>query len=234
MEINGDIHRLDKLEAFNLRDRVEKELRDAILSGIFRPGQKLVESDIAEQLDVSRAPVREALTALERDGLVIDIFRRGYFVAEFTEEDIEEIYSLRLILEIGGLRRAYPLLIEKDFKLLQGIIDELGFKLSNHESQNEIVNIDLSFHEYILLCAKNKRLHEMWNKLRTQSQLLISVTSQTRYEYPGQPKAMHQSLLDAIQFNGIEGAEKELTFHILDAQERAIKTLEEYKWLIDK
>ncbi len=226
MQTNGDIHRLDKLEAFNLRDRVEKELRDAILSGVFRPGQKLVESDLAEQLDVSRAPIREALTALQRDGLVVDIFRRGYYVAKFTEEDIEEIYSLRLILEIGGLKRAYPKLVENDFKILQGIVDDLGFKLFNHENHNEIVNIDLSFHEYILLCAKNKRLHVMWNKLRSQSQLLISVTSQTRYDFPGQPKAMHQALLDAIHFHGIEAAEKELTFHILDAQDRATETLE--------
>lgn len=225
MHIEGDIKRLDKLEAFNLRDRVEKELRDAILSGVFRPGQKLVETDIADQLEVSRAPIREALTALQRDGLVVDIFRRGYFVSEFTEEDIEEIYGLRLILEIGGLKRAYPNLTEADFVVFQGIIDELGYMLSNHKEQNEIVNIDLTFHEYLLKCARNKRLQAMWNKLRSQSQLLIGVTSQTQYDYIEQPKTMHQNLLDAMCLKGLEAAEEELTFHITDAQERAIKSL---------
>ena len=93
---------LQPLNVQNLRGHIQEKLCTAILNGIFKPGERLVESAIAEQLGVSRAPVREVLSALEREGLVITIPRRGNFVVDFTDKDIEEIYSLRTLLEIGA------------------------------------------------------------------------------------------------------------------------------------
>ncbi len=72
--------------------------------GNFSPGQKLVEYDIAKQFEVSRAPVREALSALQKDGLVVDIYRKGYLVPVFSNKDIDEIYEIRLMLELGSIK----------------------------------------------------------------------------------------------------------------------------------
>jgi DNA-binding GntR family transcriptional regulator len=105
---------LQPLNVLNLRSHIEQQVRKAILNGTFKPGERLVETAIAEQLGVSRAPVREALSALEREGIVVNVPRRGYSVIDFTDKDIDEVYSLRLLLEIGALRRAVYRFTEKE------------------------------------------------------------------------------------------------------------------------
>ena len=94
------------LENNSLKTLVEQQIREAIMSGAYQPGERLVESAIATQLGVSRAPIREVLSALEKDGLVVSIQRRGSYVTKFSATDIDEIYSLRLLLEVGAVHRA--------------------------------------------------------------------------------------------------------------------------------
>jgi DNA-binding GntR family transcriptional regulator len=85
-------------------------LREAILAGELRPGQRVIQEDVAERIGVSVAPVREALRVLEQEGQVTYRARRGYFVTELRVEDLEEIYALRQVLEERAVRRALPTL----------------------------------------------------------------------------------------------------------------------------
>lgn len=85
-------------------------LRRAIVAGELRPGQRVLQEEVAERLGVSIAPVREALAVLEKEGQVTYRARRGYFVTELHIEDLEEIYELRGVLEERGARRALPTL----------------------------------------------------------------------------------------------------------------------------
>lgn len=85
-------------------------LRHAIVDGELRPGQRVLQEEIAENLGVSVAPVREALRALEQEGQVVYRPRRGYFVTELRAADLEEIYELRQVLEERAARRALPTL----------------------------------------------------------------------------------------------------------------------------
>lgn len=87
-------------------------LRRAIVAGDLRPGQRVLQEEIAEKLGVSLAPVREALRALEQEGQVLYRPRRGYFVTELRAEDLEEIYELRQVLEERAARKALPSLDE--------------------------------------------------------------------------------------------------------------------------
>jgi DNA-binding GntR family transcriptional regulator len=123
---NGGSIQLRPVYASNLRDQVEQRVRGAILDGTFLPGQRLVESTIADQLGVSRAPLREVFSALGREGLVMNIPRRGNFVVAFTDKDIDEIYSLRLLLEVGALRRAITHFSAEDLIELQDLVNRLG------------------------------------------------------------------------------------------------------------
>ncbi|CDO86165.1 GntR family transcriptional regulator [Mycobacterium triplex] len=86
------------------------ELRRAIVAGRYRPGQRVHQEEIAEQLGVSLAPVREALRALEQEGQVVYRPRRGYFITELRVEDLQEIYALRRLLEERAVRAALPAL----------------------------------------------------------------------------------------------------------------------------
>ena len=84
------------------------ELRRAIIGGKYRPGQRLLQEDIAVQIGVSLAPVREALRTLEQEGQVAYLPRRGYFLTELRVEDLQEIYALRRVLEDIALRNTLP------------------------------------------------------------------------------------------------------------------------------
>jgi len=216
---------LQPLNVLNLRDHIERQVRKAILNGTFKPGERLVETAIAEQLGVSRAPVREALSALEREGIVVNVPRRGYSVIDFTDKDIDEIYSLRLLLEIGALRRAMSRFTEEDITEMQEVIDRLGEATYQRSDLGTIVSLDLSFHEFICRNADHERLYSVWDSMRLQTQILIGVTSRTHFEYPDQPKKLHQIILDAIRDKDLKRAESSVTDHVLDAQQRALTAL---------
>lgn len=215
-------NQLRRVSPLNLRREIEKALQEAILHGVFKPGERLVESDIAEKLGVSRAPVREVLSALEREGLVVNIPRRGNFVVDFTNKDIEEIYSLRLLLEIGAVKRAIPNFTGEDRNRLQKVVNDLGEQAIRRDDFDSLVNLDLDFHEYLFSKADHKRLFNAWKSLSMQTRLLIGITSRTYDQYPQQPKELHQEILDAICAHDEATAQEKLTDHILDAKRRAV------------
>lgn len=213
------------IDSASLREQIEHRVRNAILDGSFGPGEHLVETTIAEQLGVSRAPVREALSALEREGVILYVPRKGYFVVDFTAKDIEEIYSLRLMLEIGALRRGINHFAPVAIAELQRVVDALGEATRQARGPNEIASLDLAFHEIICQQADHGRLFSAWNSMRLQTWLLIGLTSKTEYDHPEQPKEFHQDILDAILDKDLERAENLLRSHILDAQERALAAM---------
>jgi DNA-binding GntR family transcriptional regulator len=218
-------NQLRPIATSNLRDQIEREVRNAILQGTFKPGERLVESVIADQLGVSRPPVREVLSALEREGLVISIPRRGSFVIDFTDKDIDEIYSLRLLVELGALQRAITRFAEQDLAEMQQIVNNLGEAAARQDDPDKIVALDLSFHEHICRVADHSRMYSVWNSMRLQTQLLIGVTSKTHYDHPRQPMELHQAILDAVKAHDLATAESKLTEHITDAQRRAYAAL---------
>ena len=209
----------------SLREQIEQRVRDAILDGDLLTGEHIVESGLAEQLGVSRAPVREALSALERDGLITLIPRRGYFVAEFKPSDIEEVYDLRSILELGALHLVIKNIATADIAEFQAVIDAFGQAVQAGQMPSEIVNLDLSFHGLICRKANNSRLFSAWRSMRLQTGMLIGLTSQTKYDYPEQPVELHQCILDAIIDKDHELAASLLREHISDAKQRALASL---------
>src|SRR6476661_6655129 len=86
-------------ESRSLADDIAERLRAAILAGHFDPGERLGEEKLAQKMNVSRGPIREAFVRLEREGLVVTRRNRGAFVAQLTREDLEELYTLRRALE---------------------------------------------------------------------------------------------------------------------------------------
>lgn len=217
---------LEPLNVQNLRDHIVQRIRRAILGGTYKLGERLVESAIANQLGVSRAPVREALATLEQEGIVARVPRRGYFVVDFTEKDIEELYSLRLLLETEALRRTTDRALEQDLDEMQHLVDDLGEAALQKSDPETIVALDMSFHKLICRTADHSRLCSAWESLRVQTQLLIGMTSRTHYDHPDEPRKWHQRILNAIRDKDVERAEMILAEHILDAQQRALTALQ--------
>lgn len=223
--MESEPRKMRQIISSNLREQIENEVRTAIIQGRFLPGERLIESTIATEMGVSRAPVREVLSALEREGLVMNIPRRGNFVVDFTKKDIEDIYSFRLLLEVGAMRRAVERFDGEDIKALQQLVDNLDTAMMNQDDSGSITNLDMQFHDYICSLADNNRLYSTWKSISMLTQLLIGVTSKTHFQYPHEPAQWHQTILDAFKQKDMTTAEKKLTEHLMDGCARAINAL---------
>jgi DNA-binding GntR family transcriptional regulator len=217
--------RFSPIEVLNLRSHIEQHIRNAIITGVFKPNQHLIEATIAEQLGVSRSPVREALSALEREGLLVNVPRKGYHVLRFTEKDIGEIYSLRLLLEREAMRRAIERLTPPQTAFLQEIVDQIGLVAHQPRERSRLVSLDLSFHDRICQIADHGRLYSAWNSMRMQTAILISLTSITHTNEPDQHQEIHQRILDAMRTSDFAQADALLSEHISEAEQRAHRAL---------
>ena len=129
----------------SLADDVADRLRDAILQGSFKPGEPLREEQLAVMLDVSRGPVRVALVQLEREGLVLVRRHRGATVARLSRSDLDEVYSLRLALEVLAVKRAVRYATEEDFAALDAVMVAFDMVLSRDPSEKEVAELDVRF-----------------------------------------------------------------------------------------
>ncbi|WP_160141585.1 GntR family transcriptional regulator [Salicibibacter halophilus] len=208
------------MENFQLenKDSIETKacnaIRKAILSGDFPPGKKLVQEQLARQLDISRMPIREALKQLEIEGLVKIEPYRGAFVNELDTEAIHENYALRSELEKMALQKAYPFMSAKDLADLDALIQKM-----DQASHEDFVQTNIDFH-YLLL----KRCP--WKRLSTFIQVLWNGYSQQTPEFlHGQIEKSnedHKQIVQALKNDEPERAAYLLHDHILNTGKRLI------------
>lgn len=148
-----------------LKAYVYNVLREAIVSGHYKPGARLNESQLARELSISRIPIREALMQLQEHGLVMNHERRGMFVTELSEEDVQRINSLRVVLEAEALRLCHRNMTRQIAARLTGLVEQM----ENWEPTSEIdaAAIDLEFHRTIWHAAGNAYLTKTLDSLST-------------------------------------------------------------------
>jgi DNA-binding GntR family transcriptional regulator len=156
----------DQMDVRTLKEQIAKLVRGAILSGKFRTGQRLNESELARDLGLSRIPVREALHQLQEQGLVVDVPRRGKFVVNLSEEDIQKINSLRLILESEALRLCRAKITPEGRKSLENIVNRM--EDSREVSEIEASALDLEFHRIIWRYTGNEYLAKTLEEVTVQ------------------------------------------------------------------
>ncbi|MEI6715255.1 MAG: GntR family transcriptional regulator [Verrucomicrobiota bacterium] len=195
-------------------DQAVALLRRRIIDGEYEPGTLLAETAVARDLGVSRVPVREALFALERDGLV-DFSETGRaYVKDLSPRDFEELYTFRLSLEPIGARLAAPAL-SKDSSRLDGNIKAT----SKAPTVLELTNLDLDFHEIILEASGNGRLLKQWHSLRSQLELWLGRLNRLKQLHtPGMSEATvggHKELVKAFKTKSPDECERLMSQHIL-------------------
>lgn len=163
-----DIMQLRKAERRGLADEAADRIREAIFAGVFPPGSPVREVELAASLDVSRGSVREGLAALEREGLVRSAWHRGTRVIDLTARDAEEVYSVRAALEGLAGRRAIG---RVDLDVLGGLVDAMARRLAAGAPSDELLALDMEFHDAIYRAADNRRLLEAWHAVRSQVHL---------------------------------------------------------------
>jgi len=155
-------HGIAPIENVPLRVQVADRLRRAILSGRLRPGTGLVETALAEQMNVSRAPIREAIQILENDGLVETIAYKGKRVKPLTAREAEETYSLREVFEVMAVRR----ILENNAPLdaLYQHCEEMTAAAENDDFE-ALVKADEAFHHALIPLTDHDLLMATWKNL---------------------------------------------------------------------
>ena len=155
-------------EYLPLRDVVFNTLRQAILRGELKPGERLMEVQLANKLGVSRTPIREAIRKLELEGLVLMIPRKGAEVADITEKSLMDVLEVRKALEELAVQLCCDKITGKEIEELHRAADDFRRILKTSDDVTEIAEADVRFHNIIYLATGNQKLIQILNNLREQ------------------------------------------------------------------
>jgi DNA-binding GntR family transcriptional regulator len=202
------------------RDQVVDRIREAIVDGRIPLGQPLRERQVAAQLDISRAPIREALLSLEKEGLVVTTPHRGTFVASYTDQDVTEIYTLRAALEQLAVGLIDGRASAADFRAL----DDLVTQMDRHAADGNfrlLIAADHEFHRRMCALSGHRRLLEAWEELAQQALALFTVTDVPDllgrlYGYVEETGDRHRPIVTALRDGDVAGLGKYLSNHILE------------------
>lgn len=195
-----------------LRDVVFENLRTAILEGNLKAGQRLMEVQLAEQLGVSRTPVREAIRKLELEGLVVMLPRKGAYVANMSFKDFIDVLEIRSSLEGLAASLAAERLREEDIEDLERVAKEFETSVREADIDN-VLKKDVEFHEKIFLMANNKKLYQLITSLWEQVHR-FRVTYVSNYDASLSLVDEHNRILEAIKSGDSDLAKKYATEHI--------------------
>ena len=154
-------------EYLPLRDVVFNTLRQAILRGELKPGERLMEIQLANKLGVSRTPIREAIRKLELEGLVLMIPRKGAEVAEITEKSLRDVLEVRRALEELAVQLVCEKITEEEIEELKAAAREFENVLKDGDI-TKIAEADVRFHDVIYMATDNQKLIQLLNNLREQ------------------------------------------------------------------
>ena len=207
---------------------IAERLRNAIAGGDLPPGAQLHETALAEQLGVSRGPLREALQRLTQEGLLISIRNRGVFVIEMTPGRIYDMYLARAAIERAAaeevLRKGNSARVVAELRLC---LEEIRNAINTHDV-NATTNADVKFHRTLVQLADSPRLSRVHDTLLTETQMCIRAL-ETRYAFGDGRADEHESIVDALESDALSydpdsdrrtAVDMLLVAHMSDAIER--------------
>lgn len=209
------------LERRELWEGVAGALREGILSGTIRAGVDLVEGDLAARFGVSRGPVRDALRELAREGLVVDLPRRGTLVSTLSFADIQEVYEVREGLEISAATLVIERASDVEIAGLKRLVEAMEDAWTRRVDYGESLAADLEFHRNLVALTGNGRLIAAYEQMLSQTQLLGRTAAQvnTRLRL-GMRKSAHRDIVRAISARSVPDARDAIHDHYVYARER--------------
>jgi len=210
-----------------LTEQVADSIRQAIFSGSFELGDHLNEADIADRLQVSRGPVREALMQLRQEGIVTMEWHRGARIMQLSERDARELSSLRTVLEVFAGREAAVAAVESDLAAMSGVLAAMA-KVVEEQSDYDMIRLDVEFHDKLYQAAHHERLLNAWFSIRSQVTLSLLVKRHTSNEYYREEViAEHQELFDAVSSRDPDACERVVREHLSATYDRLIVSFQD-------
>ena len=179
-----------------LRDVVFNTLREAILKGDLKPGERLMELQLADKLGVSRTPIREAIRMLELEGLAVTVPRKGAEVAKMTQKDMEDVLQIRKALEELAVQLACDKLTDAHLKKLKAAADTFQEATKKHDITAAAL-ADVAFHDVIYSATDNPKLINMLNNLREHNYRYRVEYLKDEMAYPALIQE-HQDIYDGL------------------------------------
>lgn len=210
----------DENENYSLRARVFKALEEDIINGKLQPGDSLIETKLSEELGVSRTPIREAIRQLELEGLVKIYPNKGAVVLGVSAQDIEDIYTIRTMIEGLAARWAAEKITPEEIEALNESVELLEFYTNKNDMQH-LQKLDSKFHEIIYEACKSKPLKHTLSTFHHY----IQRARVTSFETPGRAKKAleeHKAILQAIIDRDAERAERLTCEHVKNASKNLI------------
>jgi len=210
----------DPLPDQSLADAVAERLRTAITEGVYAPGDHLVERRLARQFGVSHIPLREALARLVEEGLVVRLPRRGVRVASLTPRSLEEVSSLRVVLEQFVVRRLKDRFTPEAHAGLQAIVEEMRSAADRHDLVR-VHEIDQQFHQRLWELTEHALLVEVAAQMRSRTNHFFrAAAASLGPDEVRQHAESHQELLDVIASGNVRAAERAMQRHVQAAAKR--------------
>jgi DNA-binding GntR family transcriptional regulator len=207
-----------------LTDWAYETIRKLILTLKVAPGEQLQIERLAEQMGVSRTPVREALLRLEQDGLTRVVPRVGVFVTDVSRRELEELYELRELLESRATEEATPRLSEEDLQHIDALLQASQAAVEKGEV-HDFLDAEIAFHDLLLQRARNQRLIKIMESLGdlTYRWRIISLRSEDNVR---QSLVEHEGIAAALRERNARQAGQRMGNHIRAAKERMIAAFE--------
>lgn len=209
-----------QFEPRTLKENVTAILRQWIVDGTLASGTELNQVEIAQQLGVSRGPVREALGQLEQEGLVHSVPYKGVFVTPLTRRYVEELYSVRAALEILAVERAIERMNAEDLAQLHEIIAQMRAAAQAGQLQ-QLVELDLAFHEHMVIAADHELLFKLWKQLEVGVLRCLRTRHQI-YTFLDEVVGSHPTIVTALAQRDKMGAVEILREHIRESEEHIL------------
>lgn len=200
-------------------------LRERILSGVYPPGTRIVEADLARELEISRNTLRSALQTLSFEGLLVQNQFKSTHVPLPHAEDVFETYTLRNALEAMACRLAAGRAMKFGTAELDAVVDRMAAAVRAGDRE-AMVRADYAFHIAVVELAGHARLREHYRLLHAQTRLYLNLTSTVEYELP-EIERLHRALADAIRAGDAALAERLGGSHSTEDGERLCRLLRE-------
>ena len=220
-----DDFKVNMNEYLPLRDVVFNTLREAILKGELKPGERLMEIQLAKRLGVSRTPIREAIRKLELEGLVVMVPRKGAEVADITEKDLRDVLEVRKALEELVVQIACDRMTEEDFKELKKAHARFKTVIKKGDLK-EVAEADVKFHDIIYMSTNNQRLIQILNNLREQMyRYRIEYLKDTQMHAALVQE--HESIVECLESGDKENASRIKRSHIDNQEQGIVRSLKD-------
>lgn len=206
------------------RDHIARSLRDMIVSGAVPAGERLTESELAGELGVSRAPLREAIRELVSDGLLISQPYRGLFVRSFTRKDLEELYSLRTTLERMAFREAWDRRTPEALADLEARHAALIVAADAGDAAAGIER-ELALHGWCFETSGHGLLIDVWRRIRPNLQFYLML-HQRAHARPGPRRDAHRTYVAHAMGDDLQAMQDHLEDHLRQGLERTLAYIE--------